>query len=80
MFKNLRDRYVNPKEVVKNQTRFKLGLGEIKKGNRSHKLEEQLNLIQHIKDFFDLQEKIIELFRDYSFLLSEAKYRAKQDK
>ena len=30
-----------------------------------------------LKIFLDLREKIIDFFRDYSFLLSEAKYKAK---
>ena len=30
-----------------------------------------------LKLFFDLREKIIDFFRDYSLLLSEAKYKAK---
>ena len=30
-----------------------------------------------LKNFFDLRERIIDFFRDYSLLLSEAKYKAK---
>ena len=37
----------------------------------------QINVIQNVENFFDLREKIIDFFRDYSFLLSEAKYKAK---
>ena len=32
------------------------------------------------KNFFDLREKIINFYRDYSILLSEAKYKAKHGK
>ena len=32
------------------------------------------------KNFFDLRERIIDFFRDYSLLLSEAKYKAKYGK
>ena len=35
------------------------------------------NSIKNIANFFDLREKIIDFFRDYSFSLSEAKYKAK---
>ena len=34
-------------------------------------------MIQNIEKIFDLRETIIDFFRDYSFLLSEAKYKAK---
>ena len=34
--------------------------------------------IKNISNVFDLRKKIIDFFRDYSFLLSEAKYKAKQ--
>ena len=37
------------------------------------------NTIKNISNIFDLREKIIGFFRDYSFLLSEAKYKAKQE-
>ena len=30
--------------------------------------------MQNVQNFFDSREKIIDFFRDYSFLLSEAKY------
>ena len=33
-----------------------------------------------LKKFFDLRKKIIDYFRNYSFLLSEAKYKAKYRK
>ena len=33
-----------------------------------------------LKNFFDLRERIIDFFRDYSLLLSEAKYKAKYGK
>ena len=32
------------------------------------------------KNFFDLREKIINFYRDYSILLSQAKYKAKHGK
>ena len=37
----------------------------------------QKEIIYNIGKFFYLQEKIINLFRGYSFLLSESKYKAK---
>ena len=60
------------KEILKNQARLKSNLSEIKTGGK--KSPNQKNTIKNITNFFDLQEKIIDFFRDYSFLLSEAKY------
>ena len=37
----------------------------------------QKDTIKNITTFFDLREKIIDFCRDYSFLLSEAKYKVK---
>ena len=67
----LRDGNINPKEVLKSQARFKSDLSEIKIGGKKSKS------IKNITKFFDLREKIIDFFRDYSFLLSETKYKAK---
>ena len=64
LFEDLRDGNINPKEVLKNQERFKSDLSEI-------------NTIKNITNFFDLREKVIDFFRDYYFLISEAKYKAK---
>ena len=71
LFKDLRDGNINPKEALKNQARFKSDLSEIKMG--SQKSPDQKNTIKNVSDFFDLREKIIDFFRDYSFLLTEAK-------
>ena len=37
----------------------------------------QKNTMKNITNFFDLREKIIDFFRYYTFLLSEAKWKAK---
>ena len=77
LFKDLRDGNINPKEVLKDQIDFKSDLGEIKKGNKKSKSEDQISVIQSVQNFFDLKEKNIDFFKDYSLLLSEAKYKAK---
>ena len=66
---------VNPKEVLKDQARSKLDLSETNTGGK--KSPHEKDIIKNITNFFDLWEKIIDFFRDYSFLLSEAKYKAK---
>ena len=39
-----------------------------------------MRAIQNVRNSFDLGEKIIDFFRDYSFLLYEAKYKLKYGK
>ena len=56
---------------------MKLIIGKIKKGNPKSKSKDQISLIQNAQNFFDLREKIVSLFRDYSILISEAKYKVK---
>ena len=75
LFDDLRDGDINPKEILKNQKSFKSDLSEIKTGGNIS--VNQKNTIKNITNFFDLREKIIDFFRDHSFLLAEAKYKAK---
>ena len=77
LFINLRDGNMNSREILKNQIKFKSDMDEIKKGNPKLKSEDQINIIQNIQTLFGLREKIINFFRDYSLLLSEAKYKVK---
>ena len=80
LFKDLRDGNTDPKEALKDQINSKSGLGEINKGNKQSKSEDQISVIQNPKKVLDLRENIIDFFRDYSFFLSEAKYKAKYGK
>ena len=73
LFKNLKDGNVNPREVLKSQNSFRSDLGKIRKGNPDLKSEEQISVIQNVENVFDLREKIIDFFNNFSFLLSEAK-------
>ena len=53
-------------------------MGEIE--IESNKSEDQKNSIKNVENIFGVREKIIELFKEYSFLLSETKYKAKHGK
>ena len=75
LFKNLRDGNTNPKEVLQNQ--INSDLLEIKKVYPNLKSNHQVSVIQNVENLFHLRNEIINFFRDYSFLLSEAKYKAK---
>ena len=78
LFKILKNGNKNPKEVVKNQINFKPDLGEIRKRNPKWRLVDQISVIKNVEKFFDLREKIIDFFRDYYFLLSEAKQKCEK--
>ena len=80
LFKYLKEGKLNPKEVLKDQINFKSGLDKIKKGNPKSKSKGQIRVIQNVENFFDLAEKIIDFFRDYSLLLFETKHKAKHGK
>ena len=51
-----------------------------KKRNPKSRSKDQISEIQNVENFFDLREKLFDFFRDYSFLLSEAKYKGKHGK
>ena len=72
LFENLRDGDVNTQQVLKNQVKFKSNLTEIKIGSSDFKSEDQTNAKRNVISFFNLQEKIVQLVRYFSFLLSEA--------
>ena len=57
LFEDLRNVDINPKEVLKNQARFKRDLREIKTGGK--KSPNQKNTVKITTNFFDLQEKNI---------------------
>ena len=75
LFEDFRDGKVNPKEVLKCQESFKSDLREIRTGG--NKSTNQKTTIENLNNFFDLPEKVINFFRDYSFWLSKAKYKTK---
>ena len=80
LFKSLRDGDVNLREVLKNQNNFKSDRGKTRKGIPKSRSKDQISVIQKVENFFDLTEKIIDFFKDYHFLLSEAKYKVKYGK
>ena len=53
MPKNVGDGNVTPREVLKNQIKFKSDLGKIRKGIPDFKSEKQISLIQKVNNFSD---------------------------
>ena len=80
LFINLRDGNLNQREVSKTEINLKSDQGEIKKGSPKSKSEDGVSIVQGVQYFFDLREKIINSFRDYSIVLCGYKYKAKHGK
>ena len=78
LFEYLRDGHIKPNEILKNQSRFKSDLSEIKAAGKQS--TDQKNTINNITNFFDLREKIIDFFKDYSFFLSEVSTKQNMEK
>ena len=78
--KEIRDKDLTLKIAEKDQKKFKIEIGQIKSGNPKHKSRKQLYAIKNVKDLYELRQKIIDLFNDYSKIRSESIYRSKQDK
>ena len=62
------------------QEKFKREFSQIKWGNPKHKSEMQLYTIKNVKNFYNLRQKFIDLFNNYSKIKSESIYRSKQNK
>ena len=78
LFINWKDNNVNPREVLKIQPNLKSDIGKIIEGNPKSKSEDQISVIENVQFFFfDFREKIINFLKDYSILLSDAKYKTK---
>ena len=78
LFKNVTDDNVELKKVSKNKINFKSDLGE-KIGNSDLKSKDQMSVIQNIENF-RFKRKKYWYFRNYYFLLSEGKGKAKYGK
>ena len=61
------------------QEKFKREFSQIKSGNPKNKGEMQLYTIRNVKDLYDLRQKIIDLFSNYSKIKSQSIYRSRHD-
>ena len=79
LFEDLKDSKIDRREVLKNQSRLKSDLRETKIGSKNQQIKKKKKkkTMKDVSNLFDLRERIITLIRDYSLLLSEAKYKTK---
>ena len=77
IFNKIRDGKTELADVKSNQQKFKSFLGKIKKGVKKPK--EQKNTLCNIEILYNARNKTIKFYNDYSSMMTEAKYKAKQD-
>ena len=72
LYKNIFNGDATIKKAEEDQEKLKLNLSHIKSGNPKDKTEEQSKVIKNIKTLYESREKVIEVFNDYSRLISES--------
>ena len=72
----IRDGKIDLSDVKNKQEKFKSYLGEIKKGNKKHRSQEQKNTLYNIEMLYKARKEAIKFYDDYSSMMSEAKYGA----
>ena len=65
------------KKVEENQKQPKPKMNEITTRNSTYKDEVQSDTIENIRNLYNSRQTIIDLFNDYTKIISEAKYKAK---
>ena len=60
-------------EAKNDQIKFKLNLGEIKKGNNKNRSKEPKNALYSIDILYESRKEAIKFYDDYSLMVSEAK-------
>ena len=71
----LKEGYTTLEKAEEEQKQFKSEINEIAIGSK--KSEDQKRTINSIKTIYESREKVIQLFDDYSRIVSEAKYKTK---
>ena len=75
-FYKIKDNRINFDVVLKRQNEFLNKLSNIKIGKKSDKKKEVIN---NLNKFYHSREEVINFFRDYIEMLSDANYDAKQN-
>ena len=66
-------------QIEKQQKDFKKELNELTSENPKHKSDDQLYIIENVKNLYNSRQKVINLLNDYSKIRSEAIYKGKQN-
>ena len=76
LFNAIKDNQINFDDAVKRQNEFLNKLSNIKIGKKT---PEQKEVINNLEKFYNSREEVINFFRDYIEMLSDANYDAKQN-
>ena len=68
----IRDGKISLTDAKNDQGEFKSDLNEIKKENQKHRSKEQKDSLYNIEMLYKARRSVIELFDDYSSMVSEA--------
>ena len=77
LFNKIRDNQIEFSEAKNKQNDFLKILNEVKITKKNDKQKE---VIDNLNKFYNSREEVINFFRDYIEMLSDAKYNAKQNK
>ena len=80
LFKEIGNGDKSIKEVQKEQIKLKSKTGEITSRNPRHKVENRKDTIENVQNLYDLRQKVIDLFNDYSRIRSDTIRETKQSK
>ena len=76
LFNKIKNNQIKFSEVKNKQNEFLNKLSNIKIGKKT---AEQKEVINNLKKFYNSREEVINFFRDYIEMISDAGYKAKQD-
>ena len=76
LFNAIKNNQIKFSEIKNKQNQFLNKLRNVKIGKKT---TEPKNIINNLENFYNSREEVINFFRDYIEMLSDAKYNAKQD-
>ena len=76
LFNKIKNNQIRFSEVKNKQNHFLKKLNEAKIGKKTDKQKEEIN---NLNKFYNTREEVINFFRDYIEMISDAGYKAKQD-
>ena len=68
----------NCDKTIQTAEKVKSKISEITSGNPRNKLQNQKDTIENVQNLYDSRQKVIDLFNDYSKIISDAIYEIKQ--
>ena len=76
MYNDIENGRISLQKKEKIQEEFQSKLNEILKGNLNCRSEDQISIINNIKKLYNVQEKVLHFYNDYTRMVSNAKYKS----